>query len=299
MTHTKNFVVGCLLTITATLAMATDITVVNTGSKTGGIFVESQAIVNELNNTNKYKVNFISPGNSCVGMSQVKKTKQPVLFFWETVYEVAGRSANNSDCQLDFRAQDVVRVDTNDWRICTLVGGPSQADFIKSGASYKVGHSNPGTTFQRHVAAINDTFKTNHTNVLYTTGGGAVGTAMMNKEVDFAILSPKGATGVVAQGAVCHWSMSTKETNGIPSLYQKSNGINQGLIGIFQTIFVAQNFDSATKQQVTNLLRTNFNTPGATLNNMYKGLDISQWDKSPSDIKKDWDLAIAVNPAPK
>ncbi len=299
MTHTKNLVIGCLLTIATTLAMATDITVVNTGSKTGGIFVESQAVANELNNTNKYKVDFISPGNSCVAMSQIKKTKQPVLFFWETVYEVHGRSLNNSDCIIDFRAEDVVRVDTNDWRLCTLVGGPSQSDFIKSGANYKVGYGNPGATFQRHVTAINNTFKTNHIGVLYTTGGGAVGTAMLNKEVHFAVLSPKQAAGVVAQGAVCHWSMSTKETNGIPSLYQKSNGADQGLIGTFQTMFVAQNFDSATKQQVINLIKTNFNTPGATLNNMYKGLNTSQWDKSPSDIKKDWDFAIVVNTAPK
>lgn len=299
MTRTKNLVASVLLTITATFAMATDITVVNTGSKTGGIFIESQAIVNELNNTNKYKADFISPGNSCIGMSQVKKTKQPVLFFWETVYEVAGRNLNNSDCQLDFRAEDVVRVDTNDWRICTLAGGPSQADFIKSGSSYKVGHGNPGSILKNNVTAINNTFKTNHTSVLYTTGGGSVGTAMMNKEIDFAMLSPKQATGAMAQGAVCHWSMNTKETNGIPSLYQKANGAEQGLIGLFQTIFVAQNFDVATKREVTNLLKTNFNTPGATLNNMYKGLNISQWDKSASDIKKDWDLAIVVNTAPK
>jgi hypothetical protein len=299
MTRTKNLVATVLLTITATLSMATDITVVNTGSKTGGIFVESQAIVNELTNTNKYKVDFISPGNSCVGMGQVKKTKQPVLFFWETVYEVAGRGSNNSDCQIDFRAQDVVRVDTNDWRICTLIGGPSQADFIKSGASYKVGHANPASILKNNITAINNTFKTNHTGVLYTTGGGSTETAMMNKEIDFAIMSPKQAKGAIAQGAVCHWSMNTKEINGIPSLYQKANSSNQGLIGVFQTIFVAQNFDSATKQQVINLLRNNFNTPGAVLNNMYKGLDISQWDKSPSDIKKDWDLAIVVNTAPK
>ena len=299
MTHTKKFVAAVLLSVTAGLVMATDITVVNTGSKTGGIFAESQAIVNELNSTGKYKTDFISPGNSCVGMGQVKKIKQPVLFFWETVYEVAGRNSNNSDCQIDFRTEDVVRVDTSDWRICTLAGGPSQADFVKGGSSYKVGHGNPGSIFKNSVTAINDTFRTNHTSVLYTTGATSVGTAMMNKEIDFAILSPKSATAAIAQGAVCHWSMNTKETNGIPSLYQKANGTNSGLIGVYQTIFVAQNFDVATKREVTNLLKTNFNTPGATLNNMYKGLNISQWDKSTGDIKKDWDLAIVVNTAPK
>lgn len=299
MTHTGKFVAAILLSITASLAMATDITVVNTGSKAGGIFAESQVIVNELNSTGKYKIDFINPGNSCVGMGQVKKIKQPVLFFWETVYEVAGRNSNNSDCQIDFRSEDIVRVDNNDWRICTLTNGPSQAAFIKNEISYKVGHSGPGSILKSYITAINNTFKTNHISVLYATGGSSIVTAMMNKEIDFGMLSPKQATAAMAQGAVCHWSMNTKETNGIPSLYQKANGTNPGLIGVYQTIFVAQNFDVATKQEVTNLLKTSFNTPGATLNNMYKGLNISQWDKSAGDIKKDWDLAIVVNTAPK
>jgi hypothetical protein len=299
MTHTKKFVAAVLLSVTAGLTLATDITVINTGSKTGGIFAESQAIVNELTSTSKYKVDFINPGNHCVGMSQVKKTKQPVLFFWETVFEVSGRNSNNSDCQLDFRSEDVIRVDTNDMRFCTLTNGPSQADFIKGGASYKVGHGNPQSWMKGLVTAINNNFKTNHTSITYTTGMGTVETALLNKEIDFAMISPKGAKAAMSKGAVCHWSMNTKETNGIPSLYQKANSTNQALIGLYQTIFVVQNFDPATKQQVTNLIKTNFNTPGATLNNLYKGLDISQWDKSPSDIKKDWDLAIVVNTAPK
>jgi hypothetical protein len=274
--------------------LANDIVVINGGSKTGGIFVESQVVVSEL--SNNFKVDFVNPGNNCVAQGLVKKTKKPVLFFWDSLHEVGGRTTNNPECQLNFSPVEVIRVDTYDWRVCSLGWLTARRDFTKSGNKFKVGYGNPGSVFAKNVASVNSAFGTNHTGVLYTSGIGSLITALQNREIDYAILSPRIANKAMEQGVSCQWTMHNREVDGLPSLFQASkNNINTGLIGMYQTLFVAKNFDDATKQKVKSQLKTSMEKPGSKLGEIHKGLNAANWDRPVSVIESEWEMSVKSN----
>lgn len=291
-------IIVMLQLILVNTAWASDLTVINGGSKTGGVFVESQAIVDEL--SKRYKVDFINPGNNCVAQSLIRKHNSPVLFFWDSLHEVTGRTTNNAECQIDFRVQDVIRVDTYDWRICSISSQNDKNNLVRSRGGYKIGYGNPGSVFARNVQSINTAFGTHHTGVLYTTGIGSLITALQNREIDYAILSPRIANRAKDQGVSCHWTMHTRETSGLPSLQQAAKDPNNlGLVGIYQTLLVAKNFDSATKQQVKNLIRSGMDTPGSALYELHKGLGAAAWDRPSSQIDSEWQMSVKTNLPPQ
>jgi hypothetical protein len=273
--------------------LANDVVVINGGSKTGGVFVESQAVVDEL--SNNFKVEFVNPGNNCVAQGMVKKTTKPVLFFWDSLHEVTGRTTKNNECQIDFKPAEVIRVDTYDWRVCSLGWLTAQKDFIKSGNKFKIGYGNPGSVFAKNLASVNSAFGTNHTGALYTSGIGSLITALQNREIDYAILSPRIASRAKEQGVSCQWTMHNREVDGLPSLFQASKNNNAGLIGMYQTLFVAKNFDEGTKQKVKSQLKDSMEKPGSKLNEIHKGINAANWNRPVSVIESEWELSVKSN----
>lgn len=276
----------------ASSSIAKEITVINGGSKAGVTFLESQEIANQL--SKNHKVNFINPGNPCVAQSLVKQTKGPVLFIWDSTYEASART-NNQECQLNFDAKEIIRVDTFDWRFCSISPAKNNESLVTAGSKFRIGHANPASLFAETVTGMNSTFNTSHTAVHYSSGLGSLVTALQNKEIDYALMSPKFANRAQEQGVTCSWSLDIQHRPGLPSIVKHTGKNSTGLVRIFQVLLVGKNFDRAVFDQVKNQIKTEQETAGTNLNNFYKGLDPSQWNNAAEQIKSDWEYSVDVN----
>lgn len=273
--------------------MAADIAVINAGSKTGTFFVESQIIANEL--AKQRQVDFANPGNACVAQSLVKQSRRPTLFLWDSTYEAQGRLTNNKDCQIDWQPADVIRVDSFSWKVCSINPRHDRDAFIKSLGKYRVGHANPAGLFARNIAATNAAFKTGHVAVHYTAGLGSIVTALQNGEIDYAILSTKTVLANQNKGLVCHWNLGDKDDE-LPSLARASGDANNvNLLGMFQVLLVAKNFDPADRDNVKSVIRISQETAGTPLSDLYRGLPGTQWTQPADKISREWEKSVEVN----
>lgn len=287
----KTLFFACLVTVT-TVGMAKEITVVNGGSKSGVTFIESQAIANLL--SKNHDVHFVNPGNACVAQGIVKKTKDPVLFIWDSTYEASAKM-NNPDCQIEFNPKQVMRVDTLDWRICSLRSEGAKKTFISPGSQYKIGHANPASLFSETVSAINSVLGSSHVAVHYSTGLSSLVTALQNKEIDYALISTKFANKVQEQGVSCEFTLDTKNKPSLPSLAQYTGKTSAGLVRIYQVMLVGQNFDDSLFDSVRNQIKTEQETSGTDLYNLYKGLTPSRWNHPSNLIESEWRFSVDVN----
>jgi hypothetical protein len=269
------------------------INVINSGSKTGPFFIESQILATEL--SKKFKVDFANPGNACVAQSLVRQSKKPTLFLWDSTYEAQGRVTNNAECQLDFKPQEVLRVDNVDWQICSINPKFDRDSFTRSLAKHRVGYANPGSLFLRSINATNTAFKTEHTGVHYTAGLGAIVTALQNGEVDYAILSPKFVQFNRDKGLVCHWNLGDRDTKDLPSLAKASGDANNvNLLVKYQVLLVGKNFDTKSLESMKSHLKSFQDTAGTPLSDLYRGLPASDWTQSPS-MSQEWEKSITIN----
>lgn len=291
----KTVIVASILSLAGGLVVAADksMHVINSGSKTGPFFIESQILANEL--SKKYQVDFTNPGNACVAQSLVRQNKKPTLFLWDSTYEAQGRITNNSDCQLDFKPQEVLRVDNVDWQVCSINPRFDRESFAKSLNKYRVGYANPGRLFLRNINSINVAFKTEHTGIHYTAGLGSIVTALQNGEIDYAILSPKFVQFNRDKGLVCHWNLGDRDTKDLPSLAKASgDATNVSLLVKYQVLLIGKNFDSQSLESVKNHLKSFQTTAGTPLNDLYRGLPASDWTQLPSMLQE-WEKSITIN----
>ena len=174
-----------------------DLTILNTGSKTGGFSQQSLAYYTDLSRMKKdfAVINLVNPGNRCVAMNAIlPKLKGPVLFPWGSDMEAEQRC----DTTFDVSSAKIVRFVEKFQYLCQV---NPKLDVTKNNG--RIGHRLPANgSYWKTVKAINDSFGTKHKNIAYD-GWGNAKIALLNGEVDYAIVSPPGNAQIEAEGGTC------------------------------------------------------------------------------------------------
>jgi hypothetical protein len=103
--------------------------------------------------------------------------------------------------------------------------------------SGRIGHTVPiDGPLSRAASSINEIFGTAHTNVVYN-GQGDTRLALINGEIDYALLAREHAAYVVSNGGVCDVDLSS---NSGTSLYSRANN-NPRLVFGFDNVWLGIN----------------------------------------------------------
>ena len=202
MSYIKNTVL-CLILVLATFSLANakdDLTLLNTGGKTGGYSQQSLAYYTDLA---KYKGDFsivqlVNPGNKCVAVkSLLPKIKSPVLVPWGSDMEAKQR-VDGCGATVDITKGTVVRFVEKYLYVCQV---NSKLDITRN--TGKIGHNAPINGPQaKTIMAANSSFGTKHKTIAYDGWGAAI-IALFNGELDYAVVSPPGNAQVEAKGGSC------------------------------------------------------------------------------------------------
>lgn len=284
----KKIVVAALAAIVAVGASASDkLTVLNTGSKTGYFAIKSKAYSEDL--AKKYNVEFVSPGQYCAAMTALKNIDGPVLFPWAGDFEAAGRSGKGC-ATVELKETEVVKHYTDVFRICTSKDF-AKDDFLKKGAKWSVGHSTPSFAFQNAINAINKNFGTEMKSVHYADGGGAVKTAMLNKEVDFVIIAPKfGREAVAAGTGKCFYVMSQEAEDNLIPLGSLANDPKLSMAS--DTVWILKNGKPGQAKEIHDLMKSAKNNPTSAIAQVSKSDGPVNWEKPFKQIVKEWNASV-------
>jgi hypothetical protein len=190
-------------------ASAADLTILNSGSKTGGFSMQSTAYSTDL--AKEYNVKLVNPGDRCVALgSLLPKIKGPVLMPWASDYEAVGR--DGGCVKFDINTAITLRYDSAPLFVCTRGGN------IRKDAG-KVAHTVPiDGPLARVVKEMSKEFGIDHKAVVYD-GSGDARLALINGEVDYALLSKK-HTLVVKEADPkinCDISLASGGLNSLPA----------------------------------------------------------------------------------
>lgn len=284
----KKIVVAALAATIAVGAYATDkLTVLNTGSKTGYFAIKSKAYGEDL--AKKYNVEFVSPGQYCAAMSALKNIDGPVLFPWAGDFEAAGRSGKGC-ATVELKEPEVVKYYTDVFRVCTSKDFTKE-DFLKKGAKWSVGHSTPSFAFQNTITAINKNFGTEMKSVHYADGGGAVKTAMLNKEVDFVIIAPRFGREAVAAGAgKCFYALSQTAEDGLTPLGSLAKDPKLNMAS--DTVWILKNGRPGQARQIRDDMQAAKNNPASAAAQASKTDGPVNWNKPYQEIVRDWNQSV-------
>ena len=273
--------------IVTTAATAADITVLNTGSKTGSFSVEASAYATDLAKTHSVKL--VSPGNHCAALAILKKTTAPVMFPWSSDWEAAGR--DGLDCAtMAFKDAEVVRYNTSSMHVCAIDKKFTATEFVKKGAEAKVGHSTPDYTFARVVHAVNKSFGTKHRPITYS-GSGDLKTALINGEIAYGLFTVKWVKEIVATGGQCHYVTNTAGNNGLPGL-NSLDPTNRSLTISYDTVWLMINADKTLVEQIkADVMSAHANKNSAINTATNNTLNIN-WQQSPESIRSSWEQAV-------
>jgi len=199
-----------------TSAIAADkLTILNSGSKTGGFSMQSTAYSTDLADT--FNVTLVNPGDRCVALgSLLPKIKGPVLMPWASDYEAVGR--NGGCVSFDINDAITLRYDSAPLFVCTR-GGDIRKD------NGLVAHTVPiDGPLARVIKEINKEFGTTHKPVVYD-GSGDARLAIINGEVDYALLSKKHTLVVKDADSTinCDISLASGGPNSLPSETSNAN----------------------------------------------------------------------------
>ena len=205
----KNLLVAFSIALFSTTAFAAEkLTILNSGSKTGGFSMQSQAYSTDL--AGSYDVDLVNPGDRCVALgSLLPKINGPVLMPWASDYEAVGRG--NGCVKFDINSAITLRYDSAPLFVCTRSG-----DIAKD--SGKVAHTVPADgPLARIVKEFNNEFGTAHKPVVYD-GSGDARLALINGEVDYALLSKKHVLVVTETdpAITCDQSLASMGPNSLP-----------------------------------------------------------------------------------
>jgi hypothetical protein len=281
-----------IMAVTAFTASAQtkELTVLNTGSKTGYFFVQSNAYSMDL--ANKFKVNFVNPGQYCAAYAALQKMTGPVLFPWAGDFEAAGRDGKGC-ATVPVESTKIVKYYRDTYQICSAKPEMTAERFIKKGESHRVGHTTPNYSFAAAITqGVNKSFGTSHSPIHYVDGGGAVKTALLNKEVDYVLIPPKFAREAVQAGqAKCFYVMGRESEDGLIPLAAKDPS-NKKLVVASDTIWYVYNADTATVKEVKATLRALHADPVSNITKATKTDGSTNWEKSPTSIKEDWEDSV-------
>lgn len=212
-----------------TVASANELTILNSGSKTGSFSMTSIAYYTDLM-TEFDNIQLINPGNRCVAVNSIlPRLSGPVLMPWASDYEANGR--DGGCVTFDISQGHVIRYNAEPMNVCHMGGLDVTVD------SGRIGHTVPADgPLSRAAGAINNSFGTDHTNVVYD-GQGDTRLALINGEIDYALLAREHAAYVISNGGVCDVDLSNNPTT---SLYSQSDNNPQLVFG-FDNVWLGLN----------------------------------------------------------
>ena len=266
----KTLLTAATVALTTTAAFANDLTILNSGSKTGGFSMQSTAYSQDL--AGAYNVTLVNPGDRCVALgSLLPNISGPVLMPWASDYEAVGR--DGGCVTFDVTSAHVLRYDSAPLYVCTR-GGDIRAD------SGRVAHTVPvDGPLATLVRELNTEFGTDHSPVVYD-GSGDARLALINGEVDFALLSKKHVLVVTeADSAItCDTSLASAGPNSLPA----ETG-NQALAFGWDMPWLALNMDATQAAELQrNMMMSHLDCTSA----------IGTWTKCNSVYTTRWDLTV-------
>lgn len=276
----RNYLIIGAALLYSTAAMADSITILNSGSKTGGFSMQSTAYSQDL--AKDFDITLVNPGDRCVALGNLlPKITGPVLMPWASDYEAVGR--DGACVTFDINQGTVVRYDTSPVYICTRGG-----DITKD--SGKVGHTVPANgPLARVITELNKELGTSHLPVVYD-GSGDARLAIINGEVDYALLSKK-HTGIVMEADSSINCDTSLAVDGLAA----STG-NKKLAFGFDTVWLVLNADANTTNKIKMSMmekHLNCNSAIGTWSKCNTTLN-SRWDLTVEEASKNWETMVAT-----
>ena len=260
-----------LLTIAAAgfsfSANATDLTILNTGSKSGSYAGLTTALSSDFTGSD-----FQNPGKHCVAInSNLKSITTPVLFPWANDLEAAGRDGDGC-ATVNITKNEVLGYTSSPLHVCAM----DDKDFLKT--SGKVGHSTPAHAYARLITGVNASFSTSHMSIDYN-GSGDARAALLSGEVDYFIGTGKHAKRLMKKGAICSYN------SGAEGLI-KLDSTNLDLQLEFTTVIALKNADTVEKMNITNKLKDSYSDGTTAFGTLTaSGKDITYtWGSSTFDL---------------
>jgi hypothetical protein len=236
------------LILLTTTANAENLTILNSGSETGGMSAIAMALTTDLGTS--YTIDYQNPGKHCVAMNvNFPQIAGPLVMPYGNDFEAAGRDGE-SCAVLPIKAEQVIAYAASPLFVCSMTA----ADITK--ISGIVGYTTPDYAFARVVSGVNSSFGTEHKGVSYN-GSGDARAALLNGEINYALLSEKHAKKVMKEGATC--DTSTADT-GDNSLISMSSDNNESLVIGFTTVLLAINADA---QAIKTEVQAAYNNPNS------------------------------------
>ena len=254
-------------------AQASDLTVLNTGSKSGSAAALTTALSNDFGKT--INVDFQNPGKHCVAVnSNLAAISTPVLFPWFNDLEGPGRDGDGC-ATVSISKDEVIGYTGSPLFVCAM----DDKDFLKT--SGKVSHSTPAHAYARLVTGVNASFGTTHTSIDYN-GSGDARAALLSGETDYFVGTGKHAKRLMKKGAVCSYNSGP---DGLITL----DPTNSDLQLEFTTVLVLKNADSVEKINITNKLKDFYGDTSSAFGTLTAGgKDISySWGSSTFTLYED------------
>jgi hypothetical protein len=273
-----------------------ELTIVNTGSKGGGFFIETNAYTQDLTATGEFKIDYINPGNLCAALAIVNKVDKntPVLFPWDSTFEAGTRMQKT--CPLTFTADELIVVKYDVYRICSAKPELNLTRLLEPGASFKIGHTVPNNLFDQTInEGLNKSFKTNHKSILFSTGNSSTITAMANGEIDYGIIESKLASKFVKSGAgQCFARLSTDQVDGFVPLAAKDPTNKKLQVGYY-VIYLLKNATHAQREKIKLALQKVHSTPESNTYKIWDGIGMKFiWDTKFSAFVPEWEDSVNI-----
>lgn len=272
-----------------------DLTILNTGSKTGGFSQQTLAYYTDLSRMKQEfdVVNLINPGNKCVAVnSLLSKVKGPTFMPWGSDMEAKQRTDKGCGATVDINSAKIVRFVEKYQFLCRADG---KIDVTRD--SGRIGVNASAAALPKTIKAINDSFSTDHKMVGYDGWGAAI-IALFNGEVEYIIVSPPGNAQVENKGGEC-MPLSRSDA----SLFAKHDVQDKNVDLVASNIDAWLLYNASDEQAnalVKNLRKIHFECDTA-ISKWQKGCDSkgtaiqnSEWDIKPSHFSR-WEDSVNWN----
>ena len=263
-----------------------ELTLLNTGSKSGSFAVQMTTLSQDL--SDQFNVDLKIPGDYCTAASMMDDIKGPLIVPYANDFEAIGKEGMGCET-LEFEPAQVVRYDSTAFAICSMNG--DNDSFMVDRVT--VGHSLPASVFQRSIQAINDSFGASLTPIPYE-GSGNTKTALYNGEVDYVLLSIKHGRDIMSNGGKSHYQFSNDANSDLIALGTLDTGNKQFIAG-YDAVWIAYNMDAQQIDSLRTLIAEIHSDPSSGMyeyTNGGKNLQV-YFDLSSEEIMYKWSSSVA------
>lgn len=269
-----------VLSIFSTAVLADSLTVLNSGSKTGGFSMQSTAYSEDL--SSHYTTTLVNPGDRCVAVGNLlPKIKEPILMPWASDYEAVGR--DGGCVKFDINSAIILRYDSAPLYVCSRGGD------IKTNSG-KVAHTVPiDGPLAKMVKKFNLEFGTDHKGIVYD-GSGDARLALINGEVDYALLSKKHVLVVESEeGISCNYSLAAAGSNSLPEITG-----NPTLAFGWDMVWLAINMDEQQAKELKYRMMENHLNCESSIGSWTKCNSVynTRWDLNEDEINARWEPMV-------